>query len=132
MDIKTSRQLYDHIMQGKIVDTEFAGKVATLANTKSWRPDITDLKKRVVAAAINFAVSGKAGKKTCIDNYLRTGFVPLFQGCRKNLAEFGLVPQEYTSEEKAYHQKGQDALDQKRAKAAQEEVDEECRQNRGK
>ena len=108
MDIKsfkTSRQLYDYIMQGKIVDTGFAGKVITLADNESWRPDITDPHKRLIAAAINFALSGKSGKRTCINNYLRSGFVPLFQNCRKKLAEFGLVPQEYTQEERTYHQK---------------------------
>jgi len=132
MNIKsfgTSRQLYDRIMKGKIVDTGFAGKVITLADNKSWRPDITDLHKRLTAAAINFAVNGKSGKRMCINSYLCSGFVPLFQNCRKNLAEFGLVPQEYTQEEQTHYQKQEQAHEQKRAKAMQEEVEEEIRQD---
>jgi hypothetical protein len=87
---KKLRELHE-TFSGHILDPDFIKKVDELITNRNWRPDITDPHKRRIAAAINFAVSGKGGTRMCINNYLKTGEVPRFQQCRKRLQELGIV-----------------------------------------
>lgn len=120
----SGRLLHDTAMLNKVVDSNFASNITNLVANTSWRPDIVDNEKRVIAAAINFSVSGKASRRICINSYLKKGFVPLFQGCRDKLASFGLVPSEYSDKEAAYYKKLNEAVEKERQEAMRREVEE--------
>jgi hypothetical protein len=84
------RELHE-TFSGRVLDPDFIAKVDQLVADQSWRPDITEPQQRRIAAAINFVVSGKGGKRMCINKYLKTGEIPRFQQCRKRLHELGII-----------------------------------------
>jgi hypothetical protein len=112
----------------KYVDPSVASNAIQLVKNKTWHPEIIGEQQRLMAAFIHFTISGKASKKICIKRYLKTGFVPLFKNCRQKIASFGLLPQEFTAEERAYHDELNRRAEEKEQRKIAEEVEEECQE----